>query len=59
VGFRGLVSPGQGSRANLSIFYYPVNCSNVLFERILLHFCFESLYFSLHCDKKWGSNLAA
>jgi len=24
------------------------------FERILLHFCLKSLYWSLHCYKKWG-----
>ena len=24
----------------------------ILFEKILLHFCLKSFYWSLHCDKK-------
>ena len=27
-------------------FCYPVNCSSILFERILLHLCLESFYLS-------------
>ena len=37
---------------NLSTFY-PVTCSNIPFERILLHFCLKLFYWSLDCDKKW------
>ena len=52
---------GQYGRPSLAtaglLVDYPVNCCNILFDGILLHFCLESFYWLLHCDKKWGGGL--
>ena len=34
-------------------FCYPVNCSNIPFDRIFLHLCSVSVYWSLNCNKMW------
>jgi len=50
----GILSFRSENEVQICPFCYPVNCSNILFERLLLHFCSKSFYLSLHCGKKSG-----